>query len=108
MIWPSVMSCAIPRPATMRISVATMGWMPMPATSRPFHAPSSTETPSAAAMAAGAETPCATTSCATTAPAMAMMAPTERSTPPVAMTRVMPSASSMTFAPWFRMSMRVP
>ena len=30
MIWPSVISWARPRPATIRISVAMIGWMPMP------------------------------------------------------------------------------
>ncbi len=37
MIWPSVISWAMPRPATMRISVAMIGWMPMTATRKPFH-----------------------------------------------------------------------
>ena len=38
-IRPSVMSWAMPRPATMRISVAMIGWMPNTATRRPFHNP---------------------------------------------------------------------
>ena len=37
MICPSVISWARPRPATIRISVAMIGWMPMPATRKPFH-----------------------------------------------------------------------
>ena len=40
-IRPSVMSCAMPRPATIRISVATIGWMPSTATRKPFHSPQS-------------------------------------------------------------------
>jgi hypothetical protein len=48
------------------------------------------------------------TTCASTAPAMAMIAPTERSTPPVAMTSVMPRASSMTFEPWLITSTKLP
>ena len=40
MIWPSVISWAMPRPATIRISVAMIGWMPITATSTPFHSPS--------------------------------------------------------------------
>ena len=43
-----------------------------------------------------------------TAPAIAMMAPTERSMPRVAMTSVMPSATSMSGALLRRMSMRLP
>ena len=39
---------------------------------------------------------------------MAMTAPTERSTPPVAMTTVMPIASRMVGALLRRMSMRLP
>ena len=46
---PSVMSCAMPRPATIRISVATIGWMPSTATRNPFHKPQSRPAPSAAA-----------------------------------------------------------
>jgi len=38
-------------------------------------------------------------SCAATAPAMAITAPTDRSTPAVAMTRDMPRARSITFEP---------
>ena len=39
---------------------------------------------------------------------MAMTAPTDRSTPPVAITSVMPMASSMIVEPLRRMSMRLP
>ena len=51
MIWPVVMSWAMPRPATIRMSVATNGWMPITATSTPFQRPQSIESPRAAAMA---------------------------------------------------------
>ena len=51
MIWPVVMSWAMPRPATIRMSVATNGWMPITATSIPFQRPQSIESPRAAAMA---------------------------------------------------------
>ena len=51
MIWPVVMSWAMPRPATIRMSVATNGWIPMTATRTPFQSPQSIESPSAAAMA---------------------------------------------------------
>ena len=50
---PSVMSCAMPRPATIRIKVATIGWMPSTATRKPFHSPQSSPAPSAAASASG-------------------------------------------------------
>ena len=50
---PSVMSCAMPRPATIRIRVAMIGWMPSTATRRPFHSPQSSPAPSAAASASG-------------------------------------------------------
>ncbi|MNN37800.1 hypothetical protein D3C81_1517630 [compost metagenome] len=45
MICPSVMSWAMPRPATMRIRVATMGWILNTATSKPFQRPHSKPTP---------------------------------------------------------------
>ena len=51
MIWPCVISCAMPRPATIRISVAMIGWMPMTATRTPFQRPSAIDSPSAAAIA---------------------------------------------------------
>ena len=47
MIWPPVSSCAMPRPATMRMSVATMGCMPALTTSSPFHSPQAAATASA-------------------------------------------------------------
>ena len=46
--------------------------------------------------------------CAATAPAIAITAPTDKSTPLVAMTRAMPKASSITFEPWLRISINTP
>ena len=46
--------------------------------------------------------------CSATAPDTAMMAPTDRSMPRVAMTMVMPSATSMSGADWRRMSISAP
>ena len=45
MICPSVMSWAMPRPATRRSSVAMIGWIPKTATSTPFQARSTIESP---------------------------------------------------------------
>ena len=57
MIWPSVMSIATPRPATIRINVATIGWMRNAPTSKPFQQPASIATANAAAMTSGKGTP---------------------------------------------------
>ena len=59
-------------------------------------------------MTTGKGTPSVLINCAATAPAIAITAPTDRSTPPVAMTSAIPSASSITFDPWLRMSMKTP
>ncbi len=106
-ICPEVISCATPRPATINISVATKGWILRMATSTPFHSPASTPLPIAASSTTGRLCP-ATVIDAAVAPAMAMMAPTERSIPPVAITSVMPIASSATGAARLRMSMGLP
>ena len=103
-IRPSVTSCAIPRPEVIRISVATMGWMPMIATSVPFHSPASTPARSASASAPPRPYPWVIDQAAT-APVIAMVVPTLRSMPRVAMTRVMPTASRPTGAPRFKISM---
>src|ERR1051326_6827768 len=108
MIWPSVMSWATPRPATIRTKVATMGWTLRTPTSNPFQQPAASETTSADPITIGNGTPARLINCAATAPAIAITAPTERSTPPVAMTRAMPRASSMTFEPWLRISINTP
>lgn len=104
---PLVTSWAMPRPATIRISVATIGWMRRIETRKPFHRPQTSPMPSAKRTATGAECP-AWTLAAATAPQIAMIAPTERSMPRVAMTSVMPMASSATGAPRFRMSIGLP
>ena len=52
-IRPSVMSWATPRPATIRMSVATIGCMRSTATRKPFQAPQISPAPSAADTATG-------------------------------------------------------
>ena len=54
---------------------------------------------SAKPITAGNGTPARLINCAATAPAMAMTAPTDKSTPPVAMTTAMPNESSITLEP---------
>lgn len=114
MIWPSVMSWATPRPATIRIRVAMIGCMPMPATSRPFHAPHRVATASAPAtatpigrrvVAPSTEPPIIQ---AATAAEIATTAPTEMSMPRIAITRVMPSDTRISGAARLRMSIRLP
>src|SRR5438552_2465054 len=53
MICPLVTSCATPRPATIRISVAMIGCMPTADTSSPFHMPQASATSSARTIASG-------------------------------------------------------
>lgn len=113
MIWPSVMSIAMPRPAVMSTSVAMIGWMPRTATRKPFHRPSSTQSAGALPMAVKAVpalvgSPASAIQEQVTAAAMATTAPTERSIPRVAMTGHMPRAMSIVGAPFFRMSTRLP
>ena len=113
MIWPDVISCASPRPATIRISVATIGWMPTTATSVPFQTPSAVDSASAAAIATSTPVTLAWSSRRlmsrqAIAPEIATIAPTERSMPPVAITAVIPSATSIGGAPKRRMSIRLP
>ena len=108
MICPSVSNCAIPLPATIRMSVATIGWTPIQATSAPFHAPRTRQMPQVTARAAGRAVWCCTINFAATEPAIATMAPTDRSTPAVAITRVMPRETSMTRDDSFAMSTRLP
>ena len=113
MIWPDVISCASPRPAVMRISVATIGWMPTMATRAPFQTPSAVVSASAAAMATRTPPVLDWSSSRlmmrqAVAPEIATSAPTERSIPPVAITAVIPSATSIAGAPKRRMSIRLP
>ena len=120
MIVPSVISCAMPRPATISTSVATIGWMPQPAVRKPFQMPQIVATASASRIASmnavtSAPSPANTKTSrdmtmteAAAAPAIAITEPTEMSTPPVAMTGVMPVARMTTLLLWFKMSMRLP
>ncbi len=118
MIWPLVSSCAMPRPATMRINVATMGWTPQTATSAPLPAPATAAASSAITRASANDPPMSmcdsteysgrATRPAAIAPAIAMTAPTDRSIPPVAMTSVMATATSIRGAARSRMSIRLP
>ncbi len=110
---PPVISSATPRPASMSTSVATIGWMPSTETRKPFHAPSTSETSSAKATATstvptppGSGDP--SMMVRATAPETAITAPTDRSIPRVAMTIVMPSATSINGALLRRMSIRAP
>lgn len=110
---PSVISSATPRPASMSTRVAMIGWMPTTETSRPFHAPRASETPSAttsANMTVGSPPGSLDASMivSATAPETAMIAPTDRSIPRVAMTIVIPSATSMRGALVRRMSISTP
>jgi hypothetical protein len=74
----------------------------------PFQIPATSAAPSAAAMTVATETSAFVTSNAATAPLMAITAPTDRSTPPVAITSVMPSASNMTGAARLKISTTLP
>ncbi len=90
-----------------------IGWIPITETRNPFHNPSRTQTPTAIATAViiveaapCCEAPAMYTQA--TAPEIAATAPTDRSIPRVAMTSVIPSATSSTGAPLRRMSIRLP
>ncbi len=101
----------MPRPATFRISVATMGETPTTATSMPFQQPRTAETASATrrqtARGVRAVWP-GPSICATIAPEMARMEPTEISVPPVAMTSVMPMERIIRVAALLMMSITRP
>ena len=97
----------------MSTSVAMIGWMLRTATRKPFQTPSSSATPTPAAIATstvpvlpGSDEPSMIVSA--TAPETAITAPTERSMPRVAITSVMPSATSISGALLRRMSMSAP
>ena len=113
MIWPLVISCAMPRPATIRTSVAMIGWMPRIATRMPFQSPSAMLSPKARAIATSTPpvefwSPRWLIIRQLNAPEMATTEPTLRSMPPVAMTTVMPSATSISGAPKRTMSISEP
>ena len=91
-----------------------IGWMPSTATRKPFQAPRTSATSDADADreqhacsgCSGCREPSMIVSA--TAPETAMIAPTDRSMPRVAMTSVMPSATSMSGALLRRMSISEP
>ena len=87
--------------------MATNGWIFSTATRMPFHSPASAPAPSEASSTTGRLCP-ATVIEAAVAPAIAITAPTDRSIPPVAITSVMPIASSATGAARLRISMGLP
>ena len=84
-----------------------IGWMSRNATSTPFQSPHSSPSASETASTTGTGWPSAT-SVAATAPVIAMTAPTDRSMPRVAITSVMPIASSATGATRTPTSIRLP
>ena len=103
----------MPRPATISTSVATIGCMPSHATDIPFHMPARMEMSNAMAMPVPGDIPMPLSdvgiaALAAIAPARAMIAPTERSTPPVARTNVIPTDSTITGAPYRKISTSVP
>src|SRR4051794_27394446 len=108
-----VISIATPRPPVMSTSVAMIGWMPSTETRKPFHRPSTTQTAVARKQASTA-VPTADSDDASemktqaTAPAIAAMAPTDRSMPRVAITSVMPRPTSNTGAELRAMSITLP
>ncbi len=103
----------MPRPASISTSVAMIGWIPSTATRKPFHAPNASVTSTPVVIArkrvvgfSGVPEPSMIVSA--TAPETAIRAPTERSMPRVAMTIVMPRATSISGALLRRMSMSDP
>src|SRR6266566_9129492 len=86
MIWPPVINCATPLPATIKINVATMGWTLNTVTSSPFQHPHTMAAARALTMTNANGTWAMLINWAATAPAIAITAPTDRSTPLVAMT----------------------
>src|SRR5918997_3153680 len=104
----------MPRPGMNRTRVAMIGWMRRRVMSQPLNQPSAaatrTGTTNASAMpmagwGRGKSLPRKISGAS--APAMAMSAPTERSMPPVAMTRVMPTATITMAQTWVRLTLRV-
>lgn len=98
---PPVMTRAMPRPATSMPSVATIGCTRAAATTVPLNSPTTRPATSASTIARAIDWPyppeeAGATTFASTALAMAMVAPTDRSTPPVPMTSAMPSETMIT------------
>ena len=112
-IWPSVTSIARPRPATIRTSVAMIGWMPRTETRKPFQ--SAEQHADREGRGAGGDRGAGAPGRGLSkmrahakAAAIAAIAPTERSMPRVAITRVMPIATSRIGALLRTMSTRLP
>src|SRR4051812_34164325 len=104
----------MPRPAMKSTSVAMIGWIRKRVTSQPLNQPSSpatrTGTTKARAMpmtgwGRGISLP--RKIIGASAPAMAMSAPTDRSIPPVAMTRVIPTPTITMVQTWVRLTLNV-
>ncbi len=100
------MSIATPRPAVMSTSVAMMGWIPRTETRNPFHTPRTKDSASAIPTATRTVVRLSgvgddAMKLSATAPEIATTAPTDRSMPRVAMTRVMPSATTSSGSPFF-------
>ncbi len=110
--WPAVMTFARPRPASMITSVLMKGCSPTTETSMPLTAPRIPAMRSARPIAPSAtpseSEPAAFRNSIETAPATTMIEPPLRSMPPVATTRHMPTAISITGAAARRMSTRLP
>jgi hypothetical protein len=85
-----VAASAAPRAAVSIASVTTKGWMRALAITSPLTRPSSAAVPTPPSSATAVPLPA---SFAATIPATASSAPTDRSIPPVRMTKVIPSAT---------------
>ena len=111
--WPLVMTWAMPRPAIYSTRVATIGCNLSRVTKLPLSRPkppaTSTGTTKASPMPkAGSLAKAAFRKMiGASTPLIAIREPTERSTPPVAITRVMPIATMMMVATWVRLTLRV-
>ena len=111
--WPPVMTLANPRPASIMTSVVMNGWRPTTAIRMPLIEPSTAQSASASPMAANAA-PIEFGALAllrnsiATAPETAIIEPTDRSMPPVAITRHMPVAIINRGAEARAMSTRLP
>ena len=102
----------MPRPATIRIRVATMGCMPSLTTNNPFHSPHRAAATSAAVIATAMGKRVTSVSPpiiqAATVAAIASTAPTEISRPRTAITRVTPSETRISGAARLAISTRFP
>ncbi|CAM3207405.1 hypothetical protein DESA109040_02780 [Deinococcus saxicola] len=110
---PLVMTCAMPRPAIYRTSVATIGCNFSRVTNRPFSTPKAPATSTGTIKASTIPSHCALAKAGfrkisgASTPLIAIREPTDRSTPPVAITSVMPIATMMMVATCVRLTLRV-